>query len=473
MTTKYPDWVLKCKKEGTAIHRIGNNFYLYQIGSIWDKKLKRARKITKRYLGKITPSGLIEPSYRINSPTTCKEYGASNYLLKGNKEIIDRLKDCFKDLWREIFVLSVFRLLYQSPLKHIELHYKDSWLEEEVFGANLSKNSLHQILEDLGRNRANIVKFLRNFICKGENLLIDLTHIFSLSRDIVLAEKGYNSQWKFSPQMNILFIFSYDRKLPLFYRVLPGNVRDVSSLKATIEESGIEDVVIIGDKGFYSKGNIHLLEKMRYILPLKRNNGLIDYKILKKGTKEGFMGYFRYKERFIWYYNCGRDLPVWVFFDSSLKTEEEQDYLSRIETHPELGYTIDNFHRIQHSFGTIALITNLKELSPQKIYQYYKSRCGIEQLFDTFKNVLEADRSYMRSDYSFEGWMFINYLSLVYYYKIYQCLMEKELLNQYSPLDVLLYLSKYRRVKVSKSWIDLEIPKQTRKLIEALDLHIT
>ena len=79
----------------------------------------------------------------------------------------------------------------------------------------------------------------------------------------------------------------------------------------------------------------------------------------------------------------------------------------------------------------------------------------------------------MRSDYSLEGWMFINYLSLVYYYKVYRQLLEKDLLSRYSPSDVLLYLSKYRRVKVSTHWVDLEIPKQTRKLIEILGLHIT
>ena len=79
----------------------------------------------------------------------------------------------------------------------------------------------------------------------------------------------------------------------------------------------------------------------------------------------------------------------------------------------------------------------------------------------------------MRSDKSLEGWMFINYLSLTYYYKIYQRLIEKDLLSRYSPSDVLLYLSKYRKVKVSTHWIDLEIPKQTRQLVETLGLHIT
>lgn len=469
----YPDWVIKHKRKGTAIHRIRGKYYLYEVTSKWDKRLKRARKITKSYIGRITPDGLHKPEYRIKQATTCKECGASLFLVRENKEIVERLKKYFPVRWKEIFVLSVLRLLYRSPLKHMGFYYQDSWLSEEYKEASLSKNSIHQILESTGREREAIVEFLRSFNSGCENLLIDITHIFSSSGGMFLAEKGYNREFDFSPQVNLLFIFSYDQRLPIFYRILPGNVRDVSTLKVSIEESGVRDVVIIGDKGFYSDSNRELLnrEGLRYILPLKRNNSLIDYEILKVGQKRGFEGYFKYRDRYIWYYRrmC-KGFDVWIYLDERLKREEEQDYLDKIETHPEFGYTIDRFYDRQHMFGTISLITNLEEVTPQKVYEYYKSRVGIEQMFDSFKNTVEADRSYMRSDYSLEGWMFINYLSLVYYYKIYQVLIKKELLREYSPCDVLLYLSRYRRTKVSTHWIDLEIPKQTKKVMKIFDL---
>ena len=40
----YPNWVLKHKRKGTEIRKIGNNFYLYKVTSVWDKERKRARK---------------------------------------------------------------------------------------------------------------------------------------------------------------------------------------------------------------------------------------------------------------------------------------------------------------------------------------------------------------------------------------------------------------------------------------------
>ncbi|HRR95846.1 MAG TPA: hypothetical protein P5150_03835 [Candidatus Ratteibacteria bacterium] len=61
--------------------------------------------------------------------------------------------------------------------------------------------------------------------------------------------------------------------------------------------------------------------------------------------------------------------------------------------------------------------------------------------------------------------------------EVYQGIsLSKNVLHQLledSCSDVLLYLSKYRKVKIPTHWLDLEIPKQTKKLIENLDLHIT
>ncbi|KAF5435077.1 hypothetical protein C5S35_12175 [Candidatus Methanophagaceae archaeon] len=83
-TKKIPDWVLVQRKKGTEIHRRGDNFYLCKVSSVWDKKLKRARKITGEYLGKITKDGIVPPKQKqllaAFKQVTVKEYGASSYL---------------------------------------------------------------------------------------------------------------------------------------------------------------------------------------------------------------------------------------------------------------------------------------------------------------------------------------------------------------------------------------------------------
>jgi len=473
MNNEYPDWVLKHKKKGVQVHRIKNNYYLYKVTSRWDPSLKRAKKITTGYLGRITKEGIDKPIANRYIASSIKEYGSSSYLVADNQIVIEKLKKYFASFYTEIFILSALRFFYQCPLKNMEIYYQDSWLCQEFLDARLSKDFIGHLLETLGHRRESIVSFLKEFIAGSDKLLIDLTHIFSKSIGVSLAQKGYNSELEFIPQINLLFIFSLDKKLPLFYRVLPGSVRDVATMAATIEEAGISNITIIADKGFYSEANIVLLEKnnLSYIIPLKRNSSLIDTKILRQGSKEAFEGYFKFNSRYIFYYRCGSSIPVYVYLDDELKVQETKDYLERIETHPELGYSTGSFKRLEHTFGTISLVSSLSQPA-QKIYNYFKTRTGVEQAFDAFKNVVCADRTYMRNNFSMEGWMFINYLALLYYYKIYHKLLQKELLSRYSPSDVVLHLSRYRKAKTQDRWIELEIPKQTRILMEKLDIAL-
>jgi hypothetical protein len=102
-----------------------------------------------------------------------------------------------------------------------------------------------------------------------------------------------------------------------------------------------------------------------------------------------------------------------------------------------------------------------------------KSRTEIEVVFDTFKNTLHADRSYMGDDFSLEGWMFVNFIALLLYYKVYALLMSKDLLNNCSPKDVILHLSRVYKVKIGDEWMLSEVPKKSRLLIEKLSIEKT
>ena len=48
-----------------------------------------------------------------------------------------------------------------------------------------------------------------------------------------------------------------------------------------------------------------------------------------------------------------------------------------------------------------------------------RARSAAIPAFDTFKNTLNADRSYMRDDYQLEGWMVVNFVALMFYYSVY------------------------------------------------------
>jgi transposase len=111
--------------------------------------------------------------------------------------------------------------------------------------------------------------------------------------------------------------------------------------------------------------------------------------------------------------------------------------------------------------------------SPEKIYVDYKSRMQIEGMIDTLKNVVLADKSYMQNEQALEAWMFINFVALHWYYRIYQLLATYNLNKKYSPMDFILFLKEIRKVKINGKWYLAEITKKTKDLLETINIHIT
>lgn len=161
-----------------------------------------------------------------------------------------------------------------------------------------------------------------------------------------------------------------------------------------------------------------------------------------------------------------------VFYDKSLALEEENSYLKHVQNKLE-GYNMDGYIARQMKFGTMSMVTNIITLPPQKIYENYKSRMEIETLFDSYKNLLKADRTYMQSDNAMEAWMFLNHLSMIMYYNLYNQLKTHNMLSRLSPADLLMRLSKINKIKINKSWLTSEINAKTLKLIKDLKIHIT
>lgn len=488
MKNKYPEWVLKHKEKGTEIRKIGKSFYIYKVTSVWDREKKRARKITEKFLGTITTEGLIKPQRERLMESlhniSVKEFGAAGFLLEISSDILKRLKEIYPVEWKEIFVFSALRLLHNTPIKNLQTYYATSFLSESMSGAKLSPKAVGELLRDVGREREKIKSFLGQFISGGDFALIDLTHVFSLSESVISSVPGYNSRREFLPQVRVVFLFSLGRHMPSYFRIVAGSISDVSSLVLTVKEAGVKDAVVIGDKGFYSEDNVLDLERERlhYILPLKRDSSLIDYMRIQEGDRRAFDGYFLFEKRAVWHYSykvkagalSGK--KVAVFLDERLKAEEEKDYLLRIEedakANTKAKKNLETLFENQHRLGTIAVITDLDE-DAERIYNLLKCRAEIETMFDAFKNVLNADRTYVRDDHQLEGWMLINFISLVFYYKIYRLLADNRLLKRHSPKDVLIHLSRIHKLKVYDQWITSEIPKKSREIIQKLKIPIT
>ncbi|MCQ2138532.1 MAG: transposase [Bacteroidales bacterium] len=249
--------------------------------------------------------------------------------------------------------------------------------------------------------------------------------------------------------INLMFVYSVGAQVPVYYRIMPGDIKDVKSFSLCFKESGIKDATAIIDKGFYSKKNIRMLEDagMKFIVPLKRSDKSIDYAPIMAGGISGMEGHFSFEGRNIWYYR---------------RKAENRDE----------SYTEEAYRDKYATFGTLSIITNSGK-APKDVYVDYKSHCNVETMINTFKNVLDIDRSYMQDEHALEGWMFSNYIALHWYYKIYQLLVRTDLISKYSPMDILDFLQETRKIKIDGEWYLKETIAKTAKVLKKLGLELS
>jgi transposase len=478
----HPEWALKFKRPGTELRNINNRYYLYEISSKWDKEKKRSKKITGRLLGSITEEKGFKESDKYNlskthfsEPLQVKEYGASSFICSYFSDYFEKLKVSFPEIWQDIVSLSFIRLLYHSTIKDTAFWFEKSFLSEIYSGITLGDKRVSALYRKIGTDRQTVTSFMKKFIKEDDCIIFDGTQFISYSKQIDEAKVGYSSKQNFEPQMNILFLFSINHQKPVFYRLLPGNITDVKAFKLTMQEADLKDATVIGDKGFYSEDNIETLDNfgLNYVIPLRRKNTMIDYSPIKDTNNHDFDGYFEHQKRFIWYKKTEiENKNVFLFLDKQLKSQEENDYLTRINTHPE-SYTIQNFKEKSFTFGTFSVITNLADKTAEDIYKIYKTRGDIETMIDAMKNVLCLDKSYMQNEAALQGWMFITYIAIQWYYEIYMLIQKNELTSKYSPKELLMHLSEIKKIKINQNWVLSEFTNKTQKILDKLNIHIT
>ena len=473
----YPEWVEKQRRPGTNISCIRGKYYLYEATSVWNKEKGRAQKKTGKYLGRITEEGLIPPKEK--SAVTCdiiatREYGASSTLLNIGSQILEHLRDSFPEDANTIFALAVLRIIEKCPFKRAEFLYERSYLSEIFGNLALSPAKLTSFLQSFGLKREQQVGFMKEYLADSQYILFDGTNIISNSQEMDINRIGYNSHRQYDPQVNLMYAFSANEHRPGYYRILPGNIRDVSAFKKSVEELNLSNTVIIADKGFGSEENFEQLATngLKFIIPLRRNSRHCDRVLLEQGDKRKFGGHFLFNGRAIWYYEYEQESKRFLMFlDETLKAKEERDYLQNLEAGKE-DFSDEGFLEKQSSFGTIAFHTNLSE-DPKEIYCLYKTSGEIEQSFDFLKNLLDQDHTYLQNKYAVESWAFINHISLMLVYEIYSLLKSADLLGKYSVQDFITHLKYIQRIKINSSWYTGEISSKTQKLLGALNIHIT
>ena len=402
-------------------------------------------------------------------------YGLFSELLD---EEIRGMKTLFDTKNLEVLLsAAMMRFAHEAPIKRMQrLHHHD-YCSLFWHKTALTDKTITDTLKYIGENRQLILDWMKSRIFDSPNslpeefVMIDSTHVTTTSNHLHINAPGYNPDKNFDEQIRLMYIFASGLKQPVYYRLINGNITDVSSMKLCVEEMKTDNVIFIADKGFYSKANVKTLNDnvLKYMIPLYRNNKLIDFTPLYQADFKKNGSFFVYENRVIWYYAYQKEGHKFTtFWDEKLRTEEERDYILRMGTHPE-EYNKEGFDNKLQTFGTLTLTTN-KDVEPQVLYEKYKQRNEIEVMFDSYKYFLKADRMYMQNRMVLEGWLMSNFLAMIAYYKLYQKLREAKQLSKYSPKDIIEISKSVSKIKINDRWHISETKKKTKDLFKKIEI---
>jgi len=479
--------------------------YVYESQGYWDKEKQQSR--SKRVcIGKVNPdTGEIIYSKRLTAelpvisaksgpiPTTEAShsfYGAT-YLFDciGNKlGIIDDLKRCFPDAYRQILSISYYLILedrnslsrfpkWASTHKHPFGSNIASQRSSELF-AGISENSKEQFFELQGKRRM-----------EHEFLAYDTTSISSYSNSLTQVRYGVNKDHDLLPQINLALLFGEESKLPFYYRKLPGNIPDVKTIKnllADIEFLKYGKVKLVMDRGFYSENNINALYQYHYKFLIATK---VTLKFVKKEldkVRETINTRQKYSSKYglnyhtamvAWDYSqdrpykgdtieAERRMYLHIYFNEAKAVEDKISFNSMLDFleeellsgkhNPEHEKQYTKYYDIQttpvrgmhltpkqtaideaeKNYGYFALISNCIK-DPFETLEIYRSKDLIEKAFGNLKERLNMRRTAVSSDVNLEGKLFVQFIALIYLSYIKKMMSDKNLFKSYTMQELL------------------------------------
>jgi transposase len=119
------------------------------------------------------------------------------------------------------------------------------------------------------------------------------------------------------------------------------------------------------------------------------------------------------------------------------------------------------------------MVSDIENEDADNVYTYCKSRNSIEVMFDGFKNILQAAKTYMQNEDALEGNMLVNHIALQWYYFIYNMLKSNDQLKKYAVNAFVTQLKEIKKVKINGQWHTAPIIKSSLAMLSKMKISIT
>lgn len=456
---------------------IGSNKYAYEVNAYWDAKLKYSKQKTT-YLGIVDQNGKILPKVTDQFKSQLLLDFGDGYLIDEfikKSDIFAAVKKAFGVHTSTLIPLIAYRMCYPSAMYNASEWFNGNILNKFYSDADLTSQNISRVLKYLSQEeiqRSFFKKYL-GVITKGEQaIIIDAT---SLPNQI---HNGFNA-WGYSDgaiekQYRFLCVADQKTKTPLFYRYLPGNLSDVTSLQQTITELsnlGITNTFTLIDAGYFSQSNVAFLyeNKINFLtrLPASRklykeliNNFSKNLENLNNAVSYGKRGLF-IKEAATKLY--GRPGFAYLVLDPIRKGKEINELLLQNDAEQ-----IDST-QLKNNFDNcgIMILVSSSQITCSEVIDCYYLRQTIEQIFGFFKNDLDSLPIRKHCDETIKGYLFLQFITLVYF-----VMLRKKLVGKYTVEQALLCLRNLKCKVYATHCLIAEAVKKQKEIFKLTNILV-
>ena len=345
--------------------------------------------------------------------------------------------------------------------------------------ANLESQRISDLLEavgDEGSIRAFFNEYKKLLIKNNESqdILIDSTGLPNNIHMPITAVSNHNGN--ISNEVRLIYVVQQGSNMPLYFRCVPGNNVDVTTLKKTILEMkglNIKTQFAIMDAGYLSESNIKSLydAKISFITRLPENRTLYkqivaDHLSTLKLNDENLT---LYNSRFIHVKRIDCELLKGHNGYAYLALDEDGEHTksSRLACKGSKDkIPLGKLKELRRTNGVFILVSS-RPIVREKIVEIYYTRQQIEQIFDLCKNDTNLLPLRVHSEDTLRGHLVLTFIAAVIVCKLQLALKDTD----FTPDNALYCLGKHRCKVYDDFILPSEPSPKQRKLYELFGME--
>lgn len=451
----------------------GKKEYAYEVQAHWDKEKQKPYQ-TSKYLGVVIDKQkkIFGRPIRKKPENLILDFGDTyvlHHFLEESK--LTSILSMFEEHKDTLFSMLSYKICHGSALRFTNSWFEGNYARIIYKKANVSSQRISDFLEYLGDenlHRKFFSEYISSFCNPKEGIIIDGT---SLQNQIHMPLTAWGrSGEEIDKQIRFLLIVDKESTKPLFFRTLPGNILDVSTIRNTVDELkryGVKESFVYLDAGFFSEENIRELSEkniqfltrlpaMRILYKELIAEELQDIESVSHAVRYGKRGLFVKQKKINLF---GQEAWAHIVLDPERKGRETKKFLLDVvdekEQHneQEIAYTLK-------TRGIMILVSSFAVGKKEVVPTYYVRQTA-ETLFGFAKDDLNILPLRVHNEARLRGFLFLQFITLITF-----VMLKKKIGQEHTVEEIMLTMRNLKCKVYDKDLVPQEMTKQQKEIID-------